>query len=136
LLEVALVSVIEHSESVRWAVARTVRSAGFGVEVFASAEEFILSDQMPSTACLILDVQLPGMSGLQLQSHLAASGRHIPIIFIAGSADERARALALELGAVSFQDKPSGNKALLKEICSILKPRDKEERTSLHSPGP
>ena len=72
LLEVSLVSVIEHSESVRWAVARTVRSAGFGVEVFASAEEFILSDQVPRTSCLILDVQLPGMSGLQLQSHLAA----------------------------------------------------------------
>lgn len=131
--EIPLVSVIHGDGSVGWAVARIVRAAGFGVEIFASAEEFILSDQMPHTACLILDVQPPGMSGLQLQSHLAAAGRHIPIIFITASADERVRARALDLGAVNLVE-PSGDKALLREICFILKPRDKEGQTDFHTP--
>jgi FixJ family two-component response regulator len=79
---------------------------------------------MPNTACLVVDAQLPGMSGLQLQSHLAAAGRHIPIIFITASADNGTRALARELGAVNVLDKASGDKALLKEIRLILKPWD------------
>ena len=68
-----------------------------------------------------LDVQLPGMTGPQLQSHLASAGYHIPIIFITGSADDRAQALALEMGAVNLLTKPSGHKALLKEIRLVLK---------------
>jgi FixJ family two-component response regulator len=136
LPEIPLVSVIHEDGSVGWAVARVVRAAGFGVELFATAEEFILSDQMPRTACLILDVQPPGMSGFQLQSHLAAAGRHIPIIFITVSADERVRARALDLGAVNLLEQPSGDKALLKELCFILKPRDKEGRTDFNTPRP
>jgi FixJ family two-component response regulator len=127
----ALVAVIGSDESVGWAAARSIRSAGFDAKVFPSAEHFIRSDQVPSTACLVLDVLLPGMSGMQLQSHLASAGRHIPIIFITTSADERARALGLELGAVSFRMQPPGEKALLKEICLILK-ADDELRTNLH----
>ena len=136
LSKVPLVSIIDGNESVAWAVAGIVGSAGFGVSVFTSAEQFIRSDQMSCTACLIADVQLPGMSGLQLQSHLAAAGRHVPIIFITTSEDEKARALAHELGAVNVLDKPSGDHALLKEIRLILKPRDEEKLTSSHSPGP
>jgi FixJ family two-component response regulator len=134
LAEVRLVSVIDDSRSVRQAVAAVIGSAGFGVEVFASAEEFIRSRQMLSTACLVLNVRLPGMSGLQLQSHLAAAGRHIPIIFITASADDGAQ--ARELGAVNVLDRPSGDKALLKEICLILQPRDKDGQTSDHRCGP
>jgi FixJ family two-component response regulator len=78
---------------------------------------------MPGTACLVVDAQLTGMSGLQLQSHLAAAGRYIPMVFIVAHADERARALALELGAVNILDKPSGDKALLKQVRSILEPK-------------
>ena len=124
MAEVPLVSVIDDSDSVGWAVAAVIGSAGFRVLVFRSAEEFLQSDQMPCTACLIVEAQLPGMSGLQLQSHLASAGRHIPIIFIAASARQTARKLAFELGAVSFLDKRSGDRALLKTIRLILKPGD------------
>lgn len=135
MLEIPLVSVIDDSHSARREVARAIRSAGFAVEVFSSAEVFILSNQMSCTACLVVNVQQKGMSGLQLQSHLAAAGRHIPIIFITTSTDERARALGLELGALNVSDNPSGEKALLREICLTLKPRDKERQTSVHRPG-
>jgi FixJ family two-component response regulator len=113
---------------VGWAVAGIVGSAGFSVLVFPSAEQFIRSGHMNSTACLVVNVQLPGMSGLQLQSHLAAAGCHIPIIFITGSEDEKARALAYELGAVNVLDKSSGARNLIKEICSIVKPREQQGR--------
>lgn len=129
-----LIAVTDGSHSVRRAVATVIRSAGFTVEGFGSAEEFIRSNQMPCTACLVLSVQLTGMSGLQHQSHVAAADRHIPIIFIVASESEGAQALARELGAVNVLAKPSGSQTLLKEIRSILKPRDKEGRTSSHSP--
>jgi FixJ family two-component response regulator len=135
LSKVPLVAIIDDNDSVGWAVAGIVGSEGFGVLVFPSAETFLHSLQMSDTACLIVNVQLPGMSGLQLQTHLAAAGRHIPIIFIAASQDEKARALARELGAVNVLDKASGDQALLKEIHLTLNPQDKEGRTSSHSPG-
>ena len=133
LIDNPQVSVIHGDGVVGWNVARTVRSAGFAVEVFASAEAFISSDQMPRTACLVVDVQLAGMSGLHLQSHLAAAGRHIPMVFIVSPADAKARALGLELGAVNVLNKPLGDKALLKEVCSILKPKSQGETNG--SPG-
>jgi FixJ family two-component response regulator len=131
-----LISIIDDNDAVGWAVAGIVGAAGFRVLVFPSGEAFLHSLQMADTACLIVDVQLPGMSGLQLQSHLAAAGRHIPIIFITASGDERARVLANELGAVNVLDKSSGGQTLLKEIRLTLKPRDEEGRTSSHNPGP
>jgi FixJ family two-component response regulator len=137
LSNVPQVSIIDGNDSVAWAVAALIRSAGFEVEVFASAEEFIRSNQMPRTACLIVDVKLPGMSGLQLQSHLASAGRHIPIIFITASADNGTRALARELGAINVLDSP-GDKALLnllKEIRLVLQPRDRDGQTSFDGPG-
>ncbi len=133
--KVPLISIIDDNDSVGWAVAGMVGSAGFRVSVFPSAEHFIRSDQMPCTACLIVDVQLPGMSGLQLQSHLAAAGRHIPIIFITSSEDERSRALARQLGALNVLGKPSGDQTLLKQIRLILKPRDEGGGTSSHDSG-
>ncbi len=135
--ENAVVAVIEADEPVSWTVAGVLRSAGFGVEIFASVEQFIRSTHMARTACVVLDVQVPGMSGLQLQSHLAAAGLHIPIIFIiTGSAGERSRTLAVELGAVNFQDRPAGEKALLKEIRSLLKAGDGEGGTSFGRSSP
>lgn len=135
LPETALVSVINGNDSVSRAVATLVGAAGFRVVVFPSAEKFILSDQMPCTACLIVDAELTGMSGLQLQSHLAAAGRHIPSIFIIATEGEKARSLAHELGVVIVLDKPSGDKALLKEIRYILKPRGKEQPTISRGSG-
>ena len=133
LIDNPQVSVIHGDGVVGWSVARTVRSAGFPVEVFASAEAFISSNQMPRTACLVVDVQLTGMSGLQLQSHLAAAGRYIPMVFIVAASDKQGRERALDLGAVNILGSPSGDKALLKEVCSILKPESQGGTTG--SPG-
>lgn len=116
-----LVAVIHNQDRTRDVVSGVIRLAGFDVEGFASAEAFIRSNRMLHTGCLVVDVQLTGMTGLQLQSHLAAAGRHIPIIFMTSSADERTRALARELGAVSFHSQPAGEKPLLKEIFEVLK---------------
>jgi FixJ family two-component response regulator len=124
LSKVPLVSIIDDNDSVGWTVATLIGSAGFEALVFPSAQEFILSDRMYCTACLIVDAQLTGMSGLQLQSHLAAAGRHIPIIFINASADVAARSRASQLGALNVLDKPSSNEALLKEVRLILKYRN------------
>jgi len=124
LSKVPLVSIIDDNDSVGWTVATLIGSAGFEALVFPSAQEFILSDRMYCTACLIVDAQLTGMSGLKLQSHLAAAGRHIPIIFINASADVAARSRASQLGALNVLDKPSSNEALLKEVRLILKYRN------------
>ena len=122
--DIPLVSVIDNKESVAWPIARTVRSAGYCVEVFTSAEEFLGSEQILRTACLVLGSQLKGMSGLQLQSHLARAGYRIPIIFITARPDERTREQALEAGAVDFLNKPFGAEALLSGIRSALKLSD------------
>ena len=119
MLEI-LISVVEDDASVRQALGRLVRSLGFTVVGFASAEEFLRFGSLCDTSCLILDVHLPEMSGLQLQGHLAAAGYHIPIIFITAYPDERARARALEAGAVDFLPKPFGDEALLSGIRSAL----------------
>lgn len=133
----AVVAVIEADDPVNWAVAGVIRSAGFAVEIFASAEQFIRSAVLTRIACLVLDVQVPGMNGLQLQSHLAAAGHHIPIIFIIGeSADERSQALARELGAVNFRDRRSGEKILLKEVRSLLRVVDERTESVMRSKSP
>ena len=118
---IPLISVIAADESIRLAVARFVESAGFAVEMFVSSAEFLSSHRVGDTACLIIDAHLPGMSGLQLQSQLASSSRYIPIVFITASLDGTARERALEVAAVDFLRKPSGEKALLKEIRSALR---------------
>jgi len=117
---IPLISVIAADKSIRLAVAELVESAGFAVENFASAAEFLRSNRTGDAKCLIIDADLPGMSGLQLQSQLASSSRHIPIIFISASLDRTARERALEVGAVDLC-KPSGEKTLLKEIRSALR---------------
>jgi two-component system, LuxR family, response regulator FixJ len=81
-------------------------------------------------------VQMPGMSALQLQSHLASTGRPIPIVFITTSADERVQAIGSKVGAVDFQVQPSGEKALLKEIGLRLKPKGKQEPPGFRIPEP
>jgi FixJ family two-component response regulator len=118
---IPLISVIVADESIRLAVARIVESAGFAVEMFVSSAEFLGSKRMADTACLIIDAHLPGMGGLQLQTQLASSSRYIPIVLITASFDGTARKRALEVGAVDFLRKPSGEKALLKEIRSALR---------------
>jgi FixJ family two-component response regulator len=86
--EAPLISIVDDDVSVRRSTVRLVRSLGMRAETFASAEEFANSDQIRHTACLILDVRMPGMTGLELQERLLKAGKRIPIIFITAHADE------------------------------------------------
>ena len=96
----------------------------FAVEIFASAEEFLKSDRLSDTDCAIVDVRMPGMSGLELQRRLAASHRHVPVILITAHGDEDLRARALESGAAAYLFKPFSEEALVNAV--------QEAMTSLH----
>ena len=111
-----MLSVVDDDTSVRIATGRLIRSLGFKVEMFTSGEEFLHLGRLQETCCLVLDVDMPGMSGLQLQSHLVAAGYQIPTIFITAYPDERARTRALRAGAVGFLYKPFSEEALLSAI--------------------
>lgn len=115
-----LISVVDDDASVRGSLQRLLRSVGFGVQMFASSEEFLKSGQLCNTDCLILDVRMPGMSGLELQRQLAGSHCEIPVIFITAHGDEVARLQALENGAVDCLLKPFSEEALLKAIRAAL----------------
>lgn len=121
LPKIRVLSLVDDDASVRKATGRLIKSFGFTVEVFASGEEFLCFGSLHITSCLVLDMQMPGMNGLQLQSHLAAAGYRIPIVFITAYPDERTRVRALEAGAVAFLTKPFGEEALLNGIRSALK---------------
>jgi FixJ family two-component response regulator len=114
--ETALISIVDDDESMREAIQSLLRSVGFRTQMFASAEQFLQSDQIETTACLILDVRMPGMSGLELQRHLMATQYRIPIVFVTAHGDEEARSRALQEGAVEFLLKPFSEEALLNAI--------------------
>jgi FixJ family two-component response regulator len=116
-----LISVIDDDESVRRTTALLIESFGLRAVAFESAEGFLKSGQLHDTACLIVDVQMPGMNGLQLQSHLAAEGCGIPIIFITAYDDRESRGRAMRAGAVAFLSKPFGDEQLLQTIRSALR---------------
>jgi FixJ family two-component response regulator len=99
---------------------RLLRSFKFNVKALASAEEFLNSDDLAETACLILDLRLPGMNGLELQRQLISRNRRLPIIFVTGQGDETQRTQALEAGAIAFLYKPFDEHDLLNAINSAL----------------
>jgi FixJ family two-component response regulator len=111
-----LISVIDDDESVRRTTTRLIESFGFRAAAFESAESFLSSGHLNDTSCLIVDVQMPGMNGLQLQSQLAAAGRNIPIIFITAFDDKESRRRAMQAGAVAFLGKPFNDEQLLESI--------------------
>ena len=115
-----LISVVDDDESVRESLRSFIRSVGLPVEIFASAEEFLNSDHIPSTRCLILDVRMHGMNGFELQRQLRASNREIPVIFITAHGNEAARSQALKDGAVDYLRKPFSDQALLNAIDAAL----------------
>ena len=119
----SLISIVDDDDSVRESLSGLIRSVGFRVTVFASAEEFLNSNHLSDTDCLILDVRMPGMNGLDLQRRLAASHMSIPVIFITAHGDEEARVRALNGGAVEYLLKPYSEDALLKGIDKALKPK-------------
>jgi FixJ family two-component response regulator len=116
-----MISIIDDNDSVRESLQSLMRSVGFAVNVFTSAEEFLNSDRLRKTDCLILDVHLPGMDGLDLQRHLAASHSEIPIIFITAYEDDEVRARAFNAGAVAYFPKPFDGEDLLNAIDAALK---------------
>ena len=115
-----LISIIDDDESVRRTTVRLIESFGFRAAAFESAELFLGSGQLRDTACLIVDVQMPGMNGLQLQSQLAAVGCRIPIIFITAYDDKESYRRAMQAGAIAFLGKPFGDEQLLQTIHSAL----------------
>ena len=122
-----VVSVVDDDESVGKALRRLLRSFGLNVESFAGAEELLARAPGESPACLILDVRMPGMSGLELQQHLNNAGRRIPIVFITAHEDQQARHAALAAGAVDFLIKPFDEQVLLRAVTQALV-RDNKER--------
>lgn len=101
-----MIAIIDDDEAVRTATESLVRSLGFGASTFASAEEFLNSPRLDEAACLITDVQMPGMSGVDLQAHLVARGKSVPMIFITAFPEERIRRKVNAAGAIGFLSKP------------------------------
>ena len=116
----SIVMIVDDDDSIRKSVRRLMKSFGFAVETFASAEEFLGSERLEKTSCLILDVHMPGMNGLELQKQLVASGCAIPIIFITAFADDRARGEAMTAGAAAYLIKPFGDEELVDCIRTAL----------------
>jgi FixJ family two-component response regulator len=120
MARVPLISIVDDDDAVRNSLDDLIRSIGFRTQGFPSAEAFLSSNQARDTACLILDVRMPGMNGLDLQRQIVAANWRIPIIFITSHADDDARARALEAGAVDFLSKPFREEELLNAIDAAL----------------
>src|SRR6516165_12039669 len=106
LTEIPVISIVDDDDLTRAAMENLVRSLGFSARTFASAESFLQSSSVLETRCLILDVQMPKMSGVDLQDHLSQKGFDIPIVFITAHPDETIKARALNGGAIGFLRKP------------------------------
>jgi FixJ family two-component response regulator len=117
----SLVSVVDDDKSARESLPDLLKELGFAVHAFSSAEEFLASDFVGDTKCLILDIATPGMSGMDLQRELTRRGQEVPIVFITAHADETARARLLEQGAVECLFKPFSESALRKALNAALR---------------
>jgi FixJ family two-component response regulator len=115
-LTAPLVFIVDDDPSVRKSLARLVKAAGYDVEAFASAREFLARPPHDGPSCLVLDVRMPGLSGLELQEALAAGGPVCPIVFITGYRDVRASVKAMKGGAIDFLTKPVNDRELLRAI--------------------
>jgi FixJ family two-component response regulator len=113
LSAIPVISIVDDDASVRTATQNLVRSLGYKVHMFASAEAFLESQQLNATSCVIADVQMPGMNGVELQSYLRAEGSFVPFIFISAFPEETIRQRALGEGAICFLTKPFDGCALI-----------------------
>jgi FixJ family two-component response regulator len=118
--EILLITVVDDDAAIREAVQSLLRSVGLRAEGFASAPDFLQSGQLPDTACLIVDVRMPGMSGLELQQRLTTAQCPLPILFITAHGDAATRARALRAGAVGVLDKPFSDEVLLRAVQAAL----------------
>ena len=121
-----VISIIDDDASIRVATQSLVRSLGFAVCTFASAADFLQSPRMNDTSCVIADVQMPGMSGVELQSLLIAQGHRTPMIFITAFHEESVRARAMKAGAIGFLSKPFSGQTLIECLEMALKRRDRD----------
>jgi len=121
LRDIPVISIIDDDASVGLATSRLVRSLGYVAHTFASANEFLQSPDVNDASCVIADVQMPGMSGIELQGALIAQGHSVPMIFITAFPEERTRAYALKAGAVGFLSKPFNCSLLIDCIDTALK---------------
>jgi FixJ family two-component response regulator len=115
-----LISIVDDDESMRESTKGLVCSLGYEAAAFASAEEFLQSERVDDTSCLIADVQMPGLSGIDLQSWLIARGIQMPTIFITAFPEEGARLRAMTAGAVGYLEKPFSEESLLKCLDTAL----------------
>ncbi len=115
-----MVAIVDDDELMRSALQGLMKAVGFSAQAFASAEEFLNSGQLHYTACLIADIRMPGMSGLDLQARLNSERRRIPIIFITAHGDTNMRMQALRGGAVEFLSKPFSDDVLLEHVRAAL----------------
>jgi FixJ family two-component response regulator len=115
-----MVAIVDDDDLIRSALEGLMKAVGLPAQAFASAEEFLGSGQQRQTGCLIADIRMPGMSGLELQAHLNAERCKIPIIFITAHGDEKMRMQALRAGAVEFMAKPFDDDALVESVRAAL----------------
>jgi len=119
-MNIPVISIVDDDESVRTALKSLIDSVGFRAEVFGSGEEFLKSPVVSQTDCLIADVRMPGMTGLELQERLNAAGASVPIVLISAHDDKEARARGLRAGAIDFLQKPFSEESLLGAISAGL----------------
>ena len=116
-----MIAIVDDDAAVREGIRALVRSLGYSASTFGSAEEFLNSEQLDDTSCLITDVQMPGLSGIDLQDRLIAEGHRFAIIFITGYPDEDVRARAMKAGAIAFLSKPFNADHLIGYLDKALK---------------
>jgi len=118
--KIGIIAIVDDDELLREALGSVLKAAGFFIDTFLSGEEFLASPRREEIVCLILDIRLPGMSGIELQRRLSESGCMIPIIFVTAHGDESLRDMLLGAGAAAFLNKPVRSDALLREIYAAL----------------
>jgi FixJ family two-component response regulator len=117
-----LISIVDDDESIREATKGLVRSLGYLAATFSSAEEFLSSNRVDDTQCLITDVQMPGLSGVELQRRLLDQGRTLPTIFVTAFPDDRTRNRVLDAGAIGYLSKPYSEESLIECLDTALAP--------------
>jgi FixJ family two-component response regulator len=123
----SVIAIVDDDEPLREALESLMKAAGYSAKTFATAEEFLACDDCDKTACLILDVRLPGMSGIELQKQLTEASRRLPIIFITAHGDASLRDSLMRAGAAAFLYKPVRSGALLKEIRRALETNNADQ---------
>ena len=116
-----MIAIVDDDAAVREGIRALVRSLGYSASTFGSAEEFLKSEQVSRTSCLVTDLHMPGLSGLDLQDRLIGTGHRFPIIFITGYPDENVRARAIKSGAIAFLSKPFNADRLIGYLEKALK---------------